>query len=381
MKSNNMNQNQAKTLLKQAWWIGVNAVNGYDLVAKELVADRYSSVTHVVAIGKAASSMMLAVHDHIRSFRGLVISKYDHVDDRLQLIENIEVIESAHPVPDENSLIAGRRLFSFVSSLGAGDNLLMLVSGGASSLAEKLPDLMNLRDLQSLNEKMLSEQRTIAQINSKRSEISMIKRAKLLNQCKANSITSLAISDVQGDDIKVIGSGIGACDLVNSTQKIIGSNKVARQAIKKYFADNNIAIICENESLYGDLYQAAEKIAGTIEKGETGVYIFGGEPIIELPENPGEGGRNQSLALAIAKEIYGHSNIVVLVAGSDGTDGPTDAAGGLIDSETFENVVSAQNALCQANAGAYLREVNGLFVSGPTATNVMDLLIAIKLQK
>jgi len=378
MNKKELDLNQAKKLLSQAWWQGVNAVNGYKLVSCELSKNEYANITHVCAIGKAASSMMLAVYDKLPSFQGLLITKYHHIDDRFKSIHNIDLIESAHPIPDDNSLIAGQRLFDFVCSLSSADNLLVLVSGGASSLAEKLIDSMDLEDLKSLNQKMLSEQSTISEINAKRSQISMIKKAKLLNQCKANSITTLAISDVQGDDINIIGSGIGACELPNSRSKIIGSNKVARLAINQFFQSNGIVVVSNNESVYGDLYEIANQIAAMIREGDIGAYIFGGEPTIDLPQNPGRGGRNQSLALALARELNKQSGVVAIVAGSDGTDGPTEAAGGLIDANTFESLPGGEQALQEANAGDYLDRANALFVSGPTGTNVMDLLIVYK---
>ena len=373
-----MSTDKSRQLLQQAWWYGVKAVNGYDLVQAEIRASNYSNITHVLAIGKAASAMMLGAYDGLAPFRGLCITKYDHADEKLKYITSIEVIESSHPVPDENSLLAGDKAINFVKSCNDQDNLLVLVSGGASALVELLPDGVTLIDLQQLNKKMLSEEKTIHEINKVRSQISLIKHGKLLNQCQAGSIISLAISDVRGDDIKVIGSGIGACDLVNSNSKIIGSNQVARKAIADFFISKDIEVICNKESLYGDVYEQARKISIKLIKGKKGGYIFGGEPTIELPENPGRGGRNQAMALALAKEIYREDSIVALVAGSDGSDGPTDAAGGLIDSQIYSKTKQANNALINADSGTYLENTGGLFVTGPTGTNVMDLTLILK---
>ncbi len=375
------NITQAKELVQQAWWAGIQAVNGYDLVLAELANREYSNVTHVLAIGKAASAMMLAAYDTLGVFKGLSITKYGHGDKRLKQISTIELIESSHPVPDENSLIAGQRAVDFINSMNHQDRLLVLVSGGASALAELLPDTITLTDLQQLNQKMLAQQQTIHQINQARSEISLIKYGKLLNQCKAGSIATLAISDVQGDDIKVIGSGIGACDLQHYKSKIIGSNEIARNAVADFFVDNDINVILNQESLYDDVYHLAEHIATVVNQGELGVYIYGGEPTIELPENPGRGGRNQALALALARQINSEPAVVALVAGSDGSDGPTDAAGGLVDAQTFATTELASQALKHADAGTYLDSVGALFITGPTGTNVMDLAIIMKLEQ
>ena len=379
MRKKNLTHKKYQQLACNAWWAGINAVNGYALVLNELSTANNVPVTHVLAMGKAASAMMLAASEYYQDeFKGLVITKYGHLDDIIKNKTNISSIESAHPVPDENSLLAGQQAQDFVSSLNKDHSLLVLISGGASALAEKLNANMSLQDLQNLSGRLLSKNKTIAQVNAARSEISLIKKGRLLNQCKANLITTLAISDVQGDNVWVIGSGIGACDLTHSKSRVIGSNQVARNAINDFMLDANLAMVCNLESLYGDLFEVSQTIAKMLIDGPVGGYIVGGETVVTLPDNPGRGGRNQSLALAIAKHLKGHDGIIVLVAGSDGTDGPTLAAGGLIDSNTFQNVDSAQRALDQANAGDYLETEGALFVTGPTGTNVMDLLVAIK---
>ena len=114
-----------------------------------------------------------------------------------------------------------------------------------------------------------------------------------------------------------------------------------------------------------------------LQQASPGVYIWGGEPTVVLPHSPGRGGRNQSLALALSEYLSGNDSITVLVAGTDGTDGPTEAAGGLIDGNTWGNANAAAAALIAADAGSYLEQQKGLFVTGPTNTNVMDLVIAI----
>ncbi len=381
MEPDNLNTDQAKQLLQQAWWAGIEAVNGYGLVKSELENHNYSNITHVLAIGKAASSMIMGAYDALEFFKGLCITKYGHADTSLKRITSIETIESSHPVPDENSLAAGNKAIKFIKSLSAQDNLLVLVSGGASALVELLPNNVTLKDLQLLNQRMLCEQKTIHEINKVRCKISLIKHGKLLNQCQADSITTLAISDVQGDDIKVIGSGIGACDSSNTKSKIVGSNQVARNTIANFFMDNGVQVNCNQESLYGDVYEQAKLIATEVIEGAVGAYIFGGEPTVSLPENPGQGGRNQAMALALAKEIYPKKAIVALLAGSDGSDGPTDAAGGLVDGETYSKVTGAEKALLNADSGTYLARAGNLFVTGPTGTNVMDLAIVIKSKK
>ncbi len=379
MHESTLTHAQVRSMTEGAWWAGVKAVNGYALVFDELSRSAHLPVTHVLAIGKAAASMMSAVSDYYENkFKGFVITKYGHLDNDFKPGSSIQMMESAHPVPDLNSLIAGERAMNFVSSLDENDSLLMLVSGGASALAEKLKDDLSLSDLQRFNQRLLSENKSIAQINAARSKISLIKNARLLSQCKAGSILTLAISDVRGDDVSIIGSGIGACELPNARAKVIGSNSVARDAICQYLQKSGIDVNYNRESLYGELFDVSKSVAKLLADGPAGGYVFGGETVVTLPANPGNGGRNQSLALAIAKHIKDQPSLIVLAAGSDGTDGPTQAAGGIVDSQTFQDSDAAQQALDQANAGDYLSAHNALFVSGPTGTNVMDLLVAIK---
>ncbi len=370
--------NQTKHLLKNAWWAGVNAVNGRDLVYSELTDREQGSVSHVLAIGKAASAMMLGAHEALAPFKGLLITKYAHTHEQLTQIPNITFVESAHPVPDAHSLVAGQMALDFIRSVKTDDTLLVLISGGASALVELLPNNLSLSDLQLLNQQMLADGNTIHEINDKRSRISLIKKGKLLHQCQAKTILTLAISDVQGDDINVIGSGIGACHLKQAQSKIIGSNQLARKAIDEYLTNRDVHVIQNDESLYGDVFDLARYISQTVIDGPKGAYIFGGEPTIELPQLPGQGGRNQSLALAFAREIKHSRTIHALVAGSDGSDGPSHAAGGLVNGKTFSAAPDATAALKAADAGTYLDHTGDLFVTGPTGTNVMDIVITLK---
>ena len=122
----------------------------------------------------------------------------------------------------------------------------------------------------------------------------------------------------------------------------------------------------------------AAACANTVLQGAPGVYVFGGEPTIVLPDNPGEGGRNQALALAMAKGITGAEGIAVLVAGTDGSDGPTGSAGGFVTGDSWEATSGGGAAFASANAGSWLRRSGGLFVTGPTGTNVMDVMVVLK---
>ncbi len=373
--------NKIKTQLISIFFDAIKAVSGKKSVSKALGnADDNFIPNHIVAVGKAAGDMCLgALEVYSADIPALVATKYHHTPDTLKNYKNITIIESAHPTPDENSIEAGRLLVETVNSLDPKDRLLLLVSGGASSIAEHLPSTLSLTEWQTLTKHMLSSGKNIEQINAKRKEISLIKDGRLLAEFSGSQVLICAISDVEGDSISVIGSGIGdpyRCK-TKSTVKLIASNRIARVQAQAKADSFGLNVMQNTESLYNDVNVLSAEIGELVRSADKGVYIWGGEPTIILPDNPGNGGRNQSLALLLAKEIQGTQNISILVAGTDGTDGPTDAAGGIVDGSTFQKMPGAQRALEEANAGTYLRECEDIFISGPTGTNVMDLVIAI----
>lgn len=371
-----------RKLLEEIWWTGVKAVSGYQSVAKALCGITHFEPTRIVAIGKAASPMMRAALDHFgKSLPSLLITKYNHLEAELGGYRNCELLEAAHPVPDENSLIAGARLLDFVSQCKPVDRLLLLVSGGASALAECLVPGLTLENLASLNRTMLAEGYDIHAMNARRRENSLIKGGKLLGAFKGAGALALMISDVQGDDPMVIGSGIGAIPKTapaHFENRVIASNVVARMACEDAAANLDMEVIVNSEVLYGDLRELAGSVGETVRQGAPGVYIFGGEPTVELPNNPGAGGRNQALALAMAGEISGHENIHVLVGGTDGNDGPTNAAGGYVNGYSMKATPGGKAAFDRADSGSWLAQSGGIFVTGPTGTNVMDLMLVLK---
>jgi hydroxypyruvate reductase len=355
---------------------------------KILLADNDFQPDLVVSIGKAASGMcagaLAALEENGQAnCPALLITKYQHTDQDMLDNINVKVIESAHPVPDQNSLDAGKTALKSITDMPNNSQLLLLVSGGTSSLSEVLPEKITLDQWQAMTDEMLSSGFSIGQINAKRKEISQIKDGKLLQAFNGKQVKVLAISDVEGDDISVIGSGTGDTHRYKgeSNVHLIGTNQVARQAIADLAQAKGYPIVSNTESMYDDVHNVAQHIATTLLKGAKdnvkGIYIFGGEPTVILPNNPGDGGRNQSLALALAIHIQGVSNISILVAGTDGSDGPTDAAGGIVDGNTVKDIDRAKQMLIRADAGTYLRNCDSIFITGPTNTNVMDVIIAI----
>ncbi len=359
---------------------GIAAVSGKTSVMNALKHKTDFKPDMVMAIGKAASDMCLGAQTiYGDTIPAIVATKYGHSHPALLENPQVKIIESGHPIPDENSLIAGKELIEAIRILPADSRLLLLVSGGASAIAEHLPPEMSLADWQILNSRMVSSGMNIAEINDKRKSISLIKDGHLLENFSGGRVITCAISDVQGDSISTIGSGIGDASRTSAHQEVIvvASNQAARNAAADQARELGLTVRHNDETLYADVFYLAEKTGAFLRHADKGTYIWGGEPTIVLPKNPGNGGRNQSLGLALAKEIDGADNIRILVAGTDGTDGPTDAAGALVDGSTFRYPDEAQKALDKANAGDYLEKVGARFVTGPTGTNVMDLLIAI----
>ena len=373
-----MTADNPKKQLEQLFDAAVSAVSGRQAVSNAIAEDAPFPPSLIIAVGKAAVGMTLGALDEWPDCAALVITKYGHVSDEFDAFQNVKVIESAHPVPDENSLSAGKQLIDSIEALSTDSHVLFLVSGGASALAETLPPDVSLSALKTMTDEMLATGKTINQINTRRKASSLIKGGKLIERFPGRQIRVYAISDVEGDSIAVIGSGLGDTNRLpdKGTSRIIASNKMARQAAASKAQQLGLTVMENSETLYGDVFELADRLGPFIANAPPGVYLFGGEPIVTLPEYPGRGGRNQSLALALSAHIAGRDEISVLVAGTDGTDGPASAAGGLIDGTTWSET-SASDALRRADAGTYLEQCNGLFSTGPTHTNVMDLLIVI----
>lgn len=371
-----------RVLLERLFWAGVKDVRGEASVAARLRSKQSNRPTKILATGKAAASMYLGVPaDWRTTAEALVVTKDGHGDE-LANDPQVKVIEAGHPVPNAQSLLAGDAALTFVSDCTASDRLLFLVSGGSSSLVEVPIAGLTLPDIQQRTEAMLAQDRPIQEINQARKQMSQVKGGRLLSHFSGAEITVLALSDVEGDQITDIGSGIGAADaLVQSDYscEIIGSNAIAREAAAKAALSQGLRIVQNAETLYERVDLVAEKCAQEVLAGPSGLYVFGGEPTVVLPDNPGAGGRNQALALEFAAQIQGHSGISALFAGTDGTDGKTSAAGGFSDGDLFLAVPGASHALETANSAKYLQNTGYQFCTGPTGTNVMDLALILKL--
>jgi len=414
-----------RLLLSTLWQQGVGSVKGRECVKEYLNKKRLPKGEYtVIAIGKAASDMMCGALEVLESNikTGLVLTKHDHTDADLLQDARIVCHESSHPVPDESSLEAGRILLDFISEIPYGHQIIMMISGGASSLVEVLCDSCDLNDLRKINEWGLNNGLDINEINYMRQKVSLIKGGKLENYISNKKVFCLYISDVPEDNINVIGSGLLYKDkelgnLINAqkkieidnflkatinieknnedplqniekfkkqsvTHQIIANITLAKNAIYKHLNSFDKPVFMQPNSINANYEAVAEMITNSLENAKDGVYIWGGEPTVNLPKTPGLGGRNQALALLLSKKIKSMEGISILVAGTDGTDGPTDAAGAFVSTNTYklanDNNLNPELAIANANAYPLFEQLDNLYKPGPTGTNVTDLVIAIK---
>lgn len=357
------------------WRAGVAAVDGYAAVARSLAASADTErPDRILAVGKAAAAMTRSALDHYGPVPALVVTKDGHGAD---LPGSIDLIEASHPVPDARSLTAGRTLRQAVEAMPEGSALLLLVSGGASALAEDPAGNLGLEELIERNRALLASGQDITAMNAQRRQWSRIKGGGLLEHFRGRRAVTLAISDVPQDDIAVIGSGIGDFGgerRFDYSAQIVASNAHARAAAAAEAEARGLSVLANEETLYGDVSVLARSLGSRLRAMPAGVIILGGEPTVVLPPDPGQGGRNQALALELAREIAGIADLVVVVGGTDGTDGPTDAAGGIVDGRTW--AAGGKAALKRADSGSFLEARGALLRTGPTGTNVMDLMIA-----
>jgi hydroxypyruvate reductase len=380
----NQNHRQRSDLLN-CYQAALQSVHGKDAVAKKLERLVFNNTVSLIAIGKAASSMAQGVLHTLddQVIDGLVITKTGHFD--TDFPEKIQCLEASHPIPDESSLHAGKTLVNYCQKIPADQDVIFCISGGASSLVEVLPMGFSLQALQQKNQQMIANGLSIEEINLTRKKHSLIKGGKLAKLFTHQRVEVLAISDVKGDDLSVIGSGLL---YQPNTNALIHHHVIANLALAKSAAcqqAENLNYRCNNHAVFlgQSISTVADLIFAQLDNSEPSIHLWGGEPVMELPKNPGRGGRNQHLALTLAQKLKQRDDILILVAGTDGTDGPTQDAGALIDGGSIvrgeDAGFNAASSLKQANSGEFLEASGDLITTGPTQTNVMDLVIGLKL--
>lgn len=365
----------------------------------------------IIAIGKAAESMLegafVAIpNDSIE--KALLITKWGHVERNHWDERKVSIIEASHPVPDQFSLDAGKALIDFLDKNDSP--LLFLISGGASSLVEQLQDAWDLDALQDVTRWMLSNSYPIDQINAVRQSISTIKAGGLWRSIRTTQVHCLLISDVPSDDVHIIGSGLlfppastlhipdslpekwrnkiapfkPATPSPNFHYDIIASNLIAVNKAAEHAKATGFNVVIYDGIIENDAEETAKACIETILETPNTLFIWGAETTVNLPNNPGRGGRNQHLALAAAMHMQNTPECYVLAAGTDGTDGMTDDTGALVDSETIArgeaDDLNATTSLTKADSGTFLAASGDLISTGVTGTNVMDLIFAIRIE-
>lgn len=342
----------------------------------------------------------------------LIITKYGHAEPLPW-----PVFEAAHPFPDARSLEAGAALTQFIATIPRDAQVLVLLSGGTSALVESLPPGVDLAQLQQISDWLLASGLDIAQINQVRKRMSLFKGGRLAALLSPRAVTCLALSDVPGDDLRVIGSGLLVADpeleqpLAMPLPDFVRSALTAPAAPRvndACFERVRIEIVARlddvkrvaqitaerygyraqqiSEFIAGEATDVGAQLAQQLVRSEPGViYVWGGETTVRLPVRAGRGGRNQSLALAAARVLSGHHHMFFLSAGTDGSDGPTTDAGALVDGGTIARAavhgLDAADALTRADAGTFLEASGDLIHTGPTGTNVMDLMLGLRRER
>ena len=368
----------------------------------------------LVAAGKAAWQMAKAASDALgsRIEKGVVVTKYDHV---MGPIANFDCFEAGHPVPDENSFRGTQAALDLVSDLSDRDTVLFLLSGGGSALFEK--PLVEPAELQDITGQLLACGADITEINTIRKRLSQVKGGRFAQLCWPAKVEAVILSDILGDPLDMIASGPACPDsttaedaqriakkydlklsdaarnllsvetpkaLDNVRSQINGSVRELCAAAARTCERLGYTPILLTDQLCCQAKEAGSFMASILKTHENDglslAFIAGGETVVKLT-GKGLGGRNQELALSAASGIAGMPGAAVFSVGSDGTDGPTDAAGGYADGETrgelLDKGVVIDDVLQNNDAYHALQKVGGLIMTGPTGTNVNDVAVAL----
>lgn len=369
---------------------------------------------HIVAIGKAAWQMCSAAYGVLGSkiTDGFIITKYGHSQGTLG---NIKIYEAGHPVPDKNGYLAAEAVIQTAEGWGIGDTVLFLISGGGSALFEK--PLIPEAEMADITAQLLSSGAGIVEMNIIRKRLSSVKGGKFARLCAPAKIYSVILSDVLGDPVDMIASGpaypdSSCCEdamsivkkhslrlsenamellrietpksLDNVETQVTGSVSQLCEAARLCCEELGYAPIVLTDMLSCNARDAGEFLAAIAKThcgdGKNLAYIAGGETVVKLV-GKGLGGRNQELALAAASGLSGIDNACIFSFGSDGTDGPTDAAGGYVDGSSEaalrEIGLSVSGVLAENDSYHALQKIGGLIITGPTGTNVNDLSVLL----
>lgn len=388
---------------------------------------------YVIAAGKAAAPMAKAIQERIGDAitSGLVVTKYGHVRTRSP---HWDVIEAGHPIPDEGGLRAAEAVRSLLQTINARDLLIIAISGGASALLSAPVPTLSLQDKQITTDLMLRAGANIQELNTVRKHLSFLKGGRLAALAYPATVVTLVLSDVIGDPLDVIASGPTAADSttfgdalqvlktlnllrdipepvrkhlqrgakghVDETPKprspvfanvrnvIVGSNRLALQAAARQAKSLGYKTLLLSSAMEGEARQVAQVHAAILREviasgnpAEAPACLLSGGECTVTVRGSGRGGRAQEFALAAASCLAGLPRVLLLSAGTDGTDGPTDAAGAMVTGATVakgrEKGLVAADFLARNDSYAFLNAVQQLVKTGATGTNVMDVCIML----
>lgn len=384
---------------------------------------------YIIGAGKASAEMAKAAEEILgsRISGGQIIVKYGHSCD----LKYIAVNEAAHPVPDKNGFEATQKIIEIAHKATSKDLVICLISGGGSALLVDYPEGSSPREIMLLNDLLVKSGATIQEINVVRKHLSKIKGGGLSRILFPATTFSLILSDVLGDPLDIIASGPTVADpstysdalnlirkyrieqdipegLMDTLRKgeagicpetpkpddpvfsntyniIVGNNRMALEAALVKADSLGFESVIINDNLRGNTVAASEYIVEQTKRfklsNKPACLLFGGETTLKVTGN-GMGGRNQHLALAAALLLTDFPGIIVLSAGTDGNDGPTDATGAIVDYMTVKDALSqnidARKYLSEFDSYNFFRQAGGHIITGPTRTNVMDLVVVIK---
>ncbi|MCX6321253.1 MAG: glycerate kinase [Bacteroidia bacterium] len=434
----------SRTIAEQIFLAGIDSVLPERLIPKEMVLkDNCLVIGHlnfsletieniyVIGAGKASAMMGAEVEKILgsRITEGHIVVKYGYFSE----LKYIRVTEAGHPVPDSNGFKATRAIMEIAGMAKRNDLVVCLLSGGGSALLPDFPEGSSPEEMIKLNDLLINSGACIKEINAVRKHLSIVKGGQLARAICPATLVSLILSDVPGDPLDVIASGPTAPDPTTYQQALdvldkydltasmpvgilkylkegaagkrpetpkpsdpdfektynhlIGTNRLALEAAKQKASEFNINTFIIDDQLQGDTSSVAEYIVETslkfkVDKNEVKpvCLLFGGETTVKMT-GKGLGGRNQHLALLCAILLQNHPGITLLSAGTDGTDGPTDATGAVVDSDTVTGALSKNidpaKYLREFDSYHFFKKASGHIITGPTMTNVMDIIVVI----
>lgn len=379
---------------------GVAAADPFGAVTAHL--DTVARPAVIIAVGKAARLMAKAALARFAGVPCLVVTNYENASD----LPGATVMAAGHPVPDENGAAAAKAVIAALRD--AGGPVLALISGGGSALLPAPAGQLTLADKAQVNALLLASGLDITSMNMVRQQLSDIKGGGFLRHAAPHSVTALILSDVIGDDLSAIASGptvgpIGTADAAIVLLKSKGLWAQLPDAVRthletapqpavlppsvNFLVGSNSKSVAAMAAKAGDAHVIATPIEGDVAEAArficdhagAGITVWGGETTVVL-RGKGRGGRNQELALRIAQEAAkrGWTDWVCLQGGSDGRDGPTDAAGGLVDHKTLSKITDLEARLANNDSYAALAQAGDLLMTDATGTNVADLGVMIR---